>query len=477
VVKVGLGILGGVNVMDYNINKDIPNSIFRTYDIRGIVGKELSSNAVYSIGLAIGSEAKDRGQKKIAIGRDGRLSGQELLKALAAGIIKSGCDVINIDEVTTPILYYATNVLDTRSGVMITGSHNPPEYNGIKIVIDGVTLYESAIQDLYQRIISSNFHYGEGKEEHLNLIDQYIKRVVDGVKLAKPLKIVIDCGNGIGGKVAPKLFRGLGCEVVELFCEVDGNFPNHHPDPSVMENMQDLISTVQAQNADIGFAFDGDADRIGVVTNKGDVVLPDRQMMLFVREILKCYPGVSIPFDVKCSRHLANEIIKCGGKPVMIRTGHSILKAKINELKAPIGGELSGHIFFKERWYGFDDGIYAAARMLEIIAKRDCSSADIFADIPNSINTPELKLTIADDRKFKFMEEFIDRARFADANITTIDGIRVDFKDGFGLMRCSNTSPAITFRFEGDNQAALMRIEKEFRDQILVLNKELKLPF
>jgi phosphomannomutase/phosphoglucomutase len=474
---VGLDILGEIN-MNYNVDKNIPASIFRTYDIRGIVGKELTNDAVYSVGLAIGSEARDRGQKKVAIGRDGRLSSPEFLKALAAGIMKSGCDVINIDEVTTPILYYATNVLDTQSGVMITGSHNPPAYNGIKIVIAGITLYEKTIQDLYQRIIANNFHYGEGKEEHINLIDQYIKRVVDDIKIVKPMKVVIDCGNGVGGKVAPKLFKGLGCEVIELFCQVDGHFPNHHPDPSVMENLQDLISAVKAQHADIGFAFDGDADRIGVITSNGDVILPDRQMILFVRDILKRYPGASIPFDVKCSRYLPSEIAKNGGKPVMIRTGHSLLKAKIEELQSPIGGELSGHIFFKERWYGFDDGIYDAARMLEIIAKDGRSSAYIFADIPNSVNTPELKLDIADDRKFGFMEEFIAKARFADAtNITTIDGIRVDFKDGFGLMRCSNTSPAITFRFEGDTKEILARIEKEFKDQILALDKNLKLPF
>jgi len=462
---------------NYSIDNSISKSIFRTYDIRGVINKELSNDVVYSIGLAIGSEAKDRGQKKIVIGRDGRLSGPELLKALSAGILKSGCDVINIDEVTTPILYYATNVLDTQSGVMITGSHNPPEYNGIKIVIGGVTFYEKAITDLYQRIITNNFSYGEGKEEHINLIDQYIKRVVDGIELVKPLKVVIDCGNGVGGKVAPKLFRGLGCEVIELFCKVDGHFPNHHPDPSIMENLHDIINAVKEQNADIGLAFDGDADRIGVVTNKGDVILPDRQMMLFVRDVLKRYSGAAIPFDVKCSRHLANEIIKSGGKPVMMRTGHSLIKAKLNELKSPIGGELSGHIFIKERWYGFDDGIYVAARLLEIIAKDGRSSADIFADIPNSINTPELKLTIAEDRKFKFMEEFIEKAHFADANIVTIDGIRVDFKDGFGLMRCSNTSPAITFRFEGDTKEALVRIQKLFKDQVLALDNSLKLPF
>lgn len=463
--------------MNYNINKDISSSIFRTYDIRGIVGHELTDDTVYSIGLAIGSEARDRGQKKIAIGRDGRLSGLEFSKALAAGIMKSGCDVINIGQVTTPLVYYAANVLDTRSGVMITGSHNPPEYNGIKIVIAGTTLFEEAIQNLRKRIIADNFNYGEGKEEHVDLIDHYIKRVVDDVKLAKPLKVVVDCGNGVGSVVAPKLFKGLGCEVIELFCEVNGNFPNHHPDPSVMANMQDLIAAVKTQKADIGFAFDGDADRIGVVTSNGEVVLPDRQLILFIRDILQRYPGASIPFDVKCSRHLANEIAKHGGKPAMIRTGHSILKAKINELQSPIGGELSGHIFFKERWYGFDDGIYAAARMLEIVSKDGRSSADIFAEIPNSINTPELKLSIADDRKFKFMAEFIAAARFSDAKVVTIDGIRVDFADGFGLMRCSNTSPAITFRFEGDTNEALARIEKAFKDQILALDQSLNLPF
>lgn len=463
---------------NYKIDKTIPNGIFRTYDIRGIVGKELTVDSIYTIGLAIGSEAIDRGQKRIAIGRDGRLSGSDFLHAMAAGIMKSGCDVINIDEVTTPILYYATNVLDnTTSGIMITGSHNPPEYNGIKIVLGAVTLCEEAIQDLYKRIIANNFHFGEGKEQHMNLLDQYIKRVTDGIKLVKPLKVVIDCGNGVGGKAAPKLFKALGCEVIELFCEVDGHFPNHHPDPSIMENLKDLINTVKTHNADIGLAFDGDADRIGVVTSKGDIILPDRLMVLFARDVLTRYPEAAIPFDVKCSRHLANEIAKSGGKPVMIRTGHSLLKAKINELRSPIGGELSGHIFFKERWYGFDDGIYVAARLLELIAKDGRSSADVFAEVPNSINTPELKLNIPEDKKFKLIESFIKKSLFDDAKITTIDGIRVEFKDGFGLMRASNTSPAITFRFEGDTKESLVRIEKAFKDQILALDNTLKLPF
>ena len=456
---------------------NIPQSIFRTYDIRGIVGKDFTPEIVYTIGLSIGSEAQDRGQHKIIVARDGRLSGPELLEALAYGIKETGCEVINIGEVPTPTLYYATNVLDTRSGVMLTGSHNPPEYNGIKIVIDGITFCEDDIQNLYRRITANNFHKGKGSEQQIDILDQYIERIVSDIKLASPLKIVIDCGNGVGGKVAPTLFKKLGCEVIELFCEVDGTFPNHHPDPLIPENLQDIIAAVKTHQADVGLAFDGDADRLGVVTNQGEIIWPDRQLILFIRDILPRHPGARIPFDVKCTQHLATEIARLGGIPEMSRTGHALLKAKVKELNAPIGGELSGHIFIRERWYGFDDALYCGARLLEILAQDPRVSSEIFADIPDSINTPELKIAMSDEEKYKFMEKFVKEARFPEAKITTIDGIRVDFPDGFGLVRPSNTTPYIILRFEGHSEEALERIKKIFKDQLLTLDKNLELPF
>lgn len=461
----------------YKIAKNITPTIFRTYDIRGVVDQELTEDTVYTIGVAIGSEAQDQCQTKVIIGRDGRLSGPRLLAALSQGLQDSGCDVINLGEVTTPILYYATNVLDANSGIMLTGSHNPPNYNGIKIVLNSVTLCEEAITDLYKRIANNQLKSGTGSEQHLDLIEQYIARIVSDIKLARPLKIVIDCGNGVGGKVAPIIFKQLGCEVIELFCEVDGNFPNHHPDPLDPKNLQDLIAAVKENSADIGLAFDGDADRLGVVTNKGEIIWADRQLIVLAKDILSRNPGAKIPFDVKCTRQLAVEISKAGGVPAMGRTGHALVKARMKELNAPIGGELSGHFFIKERWYGFDDGIYAGARLLEILAKDPRTCSEIFAAIPNSFNTPELKIKIADTKKYQFMELFIKEAKFPDGEVNTVDGIRVDFADGFGLMRPSNTTPAIVFRFEGDSEKALERIQHQFKEQLLALDAKLDLPF
>lgn len=463
--------------IDYNIATDIPAEIFRAYDIRGIVDQTFIPNNIYTIGIAIGSELQDRGKKQLAIARDGRLSGPSLLSALEAGLMASGCDVVNLGEVTTPILYYATATMDFHSGVMLTGSHNPPEYNGIKMVLAGETLYGEAILKLHQRITTNNLKSGQGKTTHLDLIETYLKRILSDVKLAKPLKIVIDCGNGVGGKVAPQLFRKLGCQVIELFCNVDGHFPNHHPDPSIPKNLQDLIAAVKKNNADIGFAFDGDADRIGVITNQGEIIGPDRLMMFLAIDLLSRFPGAVIPFDVKCSRYLAEQITQHGGKPLMYKTGHSLIKAKMKEIHALLAGEYSGHIFMKERWYGFDDAIYVAARLTEIIAQSQQTSSERFATLPSSINTPELKITMADDKKFGFMEKLVNEANFADGKVTTIDGIRVDFTDGFGLIRPSNTTPALILRFEGDNEAALKRIENIFKQQLLALDSSLELPF
>lgn len=461
---------------NYNIVNTIPEEIFRAYDIRGIVNESFTPDNIYTIGLAIGSEAIDRGKNVIAIGRDGRLSGPELLQAMEDGILASGCNVINVGEVTTPILYYAATNIESQSGAMLSGSHNPPNYNGIKIVIGGGTLYGAEIQKLYHRIITKDFKFGKGIREDAPIIDDYMQRIASDIKLSKQLNVVIDCGNGVGGIVAPKLFRMLGCNVTELYCEVDGNFPNHQPDPAVPENLKDLIALVKAKQADVGLAFDGDADRVGIVTEKGEIIAADRLLMLLAIDFLSRHPGITIPFDVKCTRHLAEQISKHNGVPLMCKTGHSLIKAKMKELGALLGGELSGHIFIKERWFGFDDGIYVAARFLEILASGTESCSEIFAKLPNSVNTPELKISVTEEQKFLLMEKLVQEAKFPGGHITTIDGLRVDYADSFGLVRPSNTSPYLTMRFEGDTAESLERIKKLFREQLLLIDPTLKLP-
>lgn len=460
----------------YNIVKTVPQEIFRAYDIRGIVNEGLTPDNVYTIGLAIGSEAIKRGIAKLAVGRDGRISGPELLKALEAGILASGCDTVNIDEVTTPILYYMAANMESGSGIMLSGSHNPPNYNGIKMVLGGKALYEEDIQDLYKRIINQDFTFGTGKAEEAPIIDNYIQRIVSDVKLAKPIKVVIDCGNGVGGKVAPELFRALGCDVTELYCEVDGNFPNHHPDPSVPKNLVDLIALVKEKKADLGLAFDGDADRVGIVTEDGEIIASDRLLMLLAIDFLTRHPGTTILFDVKCTRHLATQIAKHGGVPMMYKTGHSLVKAKMQELGTLLAGELSGHIFIKERWFGFDDGLYVAARFLELLAKSDKTCSEIFRELPNSMNTPELKIAISEAQKFTFMQKLVESAKFPGGTVNSIDGLRVDYADGFGLIRPSNTTPMLVLRFEGDTEEALVRIENTFKTQILALDASLQWP-
>jgi len=460
----------------YNVVNSIAKEIFRAYDIRGIVDETFTDDNIYTIGLAIGSETLDRGLNVIAVGRDGRLSGPQLLQALIAGILASGCDVINIDEVTTPILYYAAAITGSQSGAMLSGSHNPPNYNGIKIVIGGETLYGDAIQKLYQRIINKNLKSGTGKLNQVAIVNDYLQRVTSDIKLLRPLKVVIDCGNGVGGIVAPKLFRQLGCEVTELYCEVDGNFPHHHPDPSVPKNLEDLIAVVKEKQADVGLAFDGDADRVGVVTERGEIIAADRLLMLFAIDFLTRHPGTTIPFDVKCTRHLAEQITKHGGVPLMYKTGHSLIKAKMKELGALLAGELSGHMFIKERWFGFDDGIYVAARFLEMMAKGKKSCSEIFAELPNSINTPELKIPLVESQKFQFMEKIVQNANFPGGKISTIDGLRVDYNNSFGLIRPSNTSPYLIMRFEGDTKEDLARIQNIFKEELLKLDPKLQLP-
>ncbi len=460
---------------DQNIQLD--RSIFRAYDIRGIVGEGLTEQTVYALGRAIGSMAIESGEKQIAMGRDGRLSGPKLSEALCNGLLASGCDVFNIGIVPTPLLYYATYVMDTSSGVMLTGSHNPAEYNGLKIMINGKTLAESGIQELYERIVKNNFTKGQGEKYDLDVIDRYIARVTHDVRLMRPLKIVVDCGNGVAGLVAPRLFRQMGCEVHELFCEIDGNFPNHHPDPSQTENLQDLIHAVRENEADIGLAFDGDADRLGVVTSLGEVIWPDRQLMVFAKEILSRHPGEKIIYDVKCTNHLAKVIHEAGGVPVMWKTGHSLIKAKLAETQAALAGEMSGHIFFKDRWYGFDDAIYSGARLLEILARTPGNSHELFKHIPNSVNTPELKIYVKENEKFSLMKKLIQTANFSPAEIVTIDGLRVNFADGWGLVRPSNTTPCLVLRFEAESENVLQKIQNIFRDFLLAAKADLVLPF
>ncbi len=465
------------NTNKYIIPNLISPNIFRAYDIRGVVNDTLTAEIVYAIGRAFGSEAQKINEKTVIIARDGRLSGPQLIAALQQGLIDSGCDVIDIGIVPTPILYFATHILPARSGIMLTGSHNPPEYNGLKMILAGKTLAAQDIQKLYQRILQQDFVSGAGQAQQININDQYSQRICQDIKLSRPLKIVVDAGNGVAGPIATQLFRALNCEVIELFCDIDGTFPNHHPDPSDEKNLINLIDAVANHHADLGIAFDGDGDRLGIVTNEGEIICPDRLLLLFAKDILQRHKNAEIIFDVKCSRHLTSFINQNGGKPIMWKTGHSLIKAKMQETGALLAGEMSGHIFFKERWYGFDDGIYAAARLLEIFAAQRRNSNDLFNTLPDSINTPELKLAISDEKKWTLLESLKKHACFINADINVIDGIRVDYEDGWGLIRVSNTTPNLILRFEADSYAGLERIQKIFRQQLLNIDGDLKLPF
>ncbi|MBY0339545.1 MAG: phosphomannomutase/phosphoglucomutase [Rhodocyclaceae bacterium] len=439
--------------------------IFKAYDIRGIVDKTLTADAVRAIGHALGSEAVLRKQKAIAVGRDGRLSGPDLAKALAEGITAAGVDVIDIGCVPTPLSYFAAYELGTDSCVSVTGSHNPPDYNGLKMVLGGETLHGDMIQALRRRIEGELLIHGHGKVRKADVRKAYIKRIVGDVKLARKMKIVIDAGNGVAGGIAPELFRKLGCEVIELFCEVDGKFPNHHPDPSKPENLQDVIRTLKETDAELGLAFDGDGDRLGVVTKDGEIIYADRQLMLFAADILTRNPGAEIIYDVKCSRLVGESIKYQQGKPTMWKTGHALIKAKLRETGAPLAGEMSGHMFFKERWYGFDDGLYAGARLLEIVSRWKDANWPL-KNLPQSASTPELNVKMQEGEPHKLVEilqrdagKLFPTAR----ELITIDGVRAEFADGFGLARASNTTPVIVLRFEADNPAALARIQAEFK--------------
>ena len=455
----------------------LPAEIFKAYDIRGIVAKTLTPAIVELIGQALGSGALAQNQNRFVIGRDGRLSGPELSAALARGIARSGCDVVDIGMVPTPVVYFAVQQLNAGSGVAVTGSHNPPDYNGLKMVVGGVTLSGDMIQDLRARIQNKNLVTGQGKISQADVRAAYIDRVAGDVKLARPMRVAVDCGNGVAGEMAPQLLKRLGCQVTELFCTIDGTFPNHHPDPSKPENLEDLIAEIKKGGYDVGLAFDGDGDRLGVISPDGNVIWADRQMILYARDVLSRHPGAEIIYDVKCSRMLDVEIRKAGGKATMWKTGHSLIKAKLRETGALLAGEMSGHIFFKERWYGFDDGLYTAARLLELLSRDARPTQQIFASLPNTVNTPELNLKFAEGEHFTVIQELVQHAHFPDAKLTTIDGLRADFDDGFGLVRASNTTPVLVLRFEGDNKEALERIQKRFRDLILSVRPGMALPF
>ncbi|AXS83453.1 MULTISPECIES: phosphomannomutase/phosphoglucomutase [Marinobacter] len=445
---------------------DISRDIFRAYDIRGIVGDTLTADIVQVIGRAIGSQARERGVGSLCIGYDGRHSSPDLADALARGVMAAGCDVIHVGAVPTPVLYFATHELQTGSGVMVTGSHNPANYNGLKIMLGGEALSGEAIQKLYQRIQTGDFASGQGSQSSEDVRRAYLDRIVGDIAVAAPLKVVVDAGNGIAGELGPILIEELGCEVVPLYCDVDGDFPNHHPDPGKPANLVDLIARVKSEGADIGLAFDGDGDRIGVVTNSGKIIWPDRLMMLFARDVVSRNPGADVLYDVKCSRRLAGVISEAGGRPIMWKSGHSLMKAKMKETGALLAGEMSGHIFFGERWYGFDDGLYSAARLLEILGIEDRHSDEVFEEFPEDVSTPELNVEVTESTKFEIIARLGEAGDFGDGNISTIDGIRVDYADGWGLCRASNTTPVLVLRFEAETEDALERIKAVFREQL-----------
>jgi len=465
----------------------IDANLFKAYDIRGIVERNLTREAARSIGAALGSEARERAVREIAVGRDGRLSGPWLRDGLIEGLRGTGVDVVDIGQVATPMLYFATHYLQNGSGVEITGSHNPPEYNGMKFVLAGEALYGEGLQSLYRRIVSGRLltENSPGALRSFDVRQAYIARIVGDAHLSRRMRIAIDCGNGVAGATAGQLYRELGCEVQELFCEVDGHFPNHHPDPAHPENLQDLIAAVRRSGAEVGLAFDGDGDRLGVVTRNGKIIYPDRQIMLFAKDVLAALPGSEIVFDVKCSRHVAPWVRRHGGRPTMWRTGHSLIKARLRESGAAFAGEMSGHLFFNDRWYGFDDGMYAGARLLEILSRSDDPSSVLEA-LPDAASTPELHLRTPEGENLRLVErlrilatdaasarEYFPGAR----ELITIDGIRIEYDDGFALARPSNTTPVVVLRFEADDAAALSRIQAQFGRAIHCVAPQAQLPF
>lgn len=457
--------------------KTITRSVFRAYDIRGVIGQELDENSFYSIGLALACYLQQLKRNQIFIARDGRLTSTSLALALKKGLLESGIDVVDLGEVATPVMYYATYTQGIDCGLMVTGSHNPADYNGIKMVLAGKTLTQENIDILYDLVVEGKRVRGQGKETVRDIMNDYTQRIISDIKIKRPLKVVVDCGNGIAGPIIPEVLSAIGCEVIALYCDVDGRFPNHHPDPTIEANLADLKQAIIEHKADIGLAFDGDADRLGLVTNKNEMIWPDRLMMLYARELLSRLPGATIVFDVKCSSHLEQVITAAGGIAKMCPTGHSIVKAVMKEEHAALAGEMSGHLFFKDRWYGFDDALYSACRLLEIISASDLTVSEQFKLIPNSINTPELKIAIADKDKFLFMKRFSEEAHFSEARIIPIDGLRVEFANGWGLLRASNTTPCLVARFEAIDRDSLESIQRLFKKQIHLVDNQLVLPF
>jgi phosphomannomutase/phosphoglucomutase len=445
----------------------IPASIFRAYDIRGIYNETLTDAWAYEIGRAIGSEVQAQGQTAIAIGRDGRLSGPALLQALSEGVQSTGCTVVNVGLVPTPVLYFATHHIEgLNSGVMLTGSHNPGNYNGFKIVIDGVTLSGERIQALHRRIVDQRFAEGQGEYREQDVLVDYQAAFLSAHSLARPMKVVVDCGNGITGLQAPQVLEALGCEVVPLFTDVDGTFPNHHPDPGDLNNLQDLIASVKAEKADLGLAFDGDGDRVGVITPAGEVVYPDILLMALAEDMVSRHPGAKVIFDVKCTGALFDVIRQAGGEPEMWQTGHSLIKARMKQTGALLAGEMSGHIFFAEDWYGFDDALVAGARLLGIVSRFDGDADALFARYPSLCTTPEINIDVTDDNKFAIVKYLQEHASFGDGERCVIDGIRMDYTDGWGLCRASNTSPKLVLRYEAVNEEALARIRDLFEKNV-----------
>lgn len=463
-----------------NDSTPLPSVVFKAYDIRGTVPDQLNTDFAYRLGVVLAQQAREQNVPTIVVGYDGRESSPDLSQALQRGMRHGGINTVDLGMVPTPVVYYAAHVLQTGSGVAITGSHNPSDYNGFKIMMASKTLYGDAIQALHSRMRDTaiaSVAPDKGTTTTRNLLADYVARIASDVKLARPLKVALDCGNGVGGVVAERLFKALGCQVDTLFCDVDGAFPNHHPDPAVPENLADLIQHVQRTDCDLGLAFDGDADRLGVVTRSGQIIWPDRQLILYARDVLQRQPGATILFDVKCSRHVGRAIQQAGGHPLMWQTGHSLIKAKMAETGAPLGGEMSGHIFFGERWYGFDDGLYTGARLLEILARSSDPSA-ILEALPNDISTPELKLEMREGEPHALVRQLQANAEFPTAtSINTIDGVRAEYADGFGLARASNTTPVIVLRFEGETPTAISRIKDEFRTALTALAPQATLPF
>ena len=456
---------------------NVPSEIFRTYDIRGVVGRSLTPALVRDIGRALGSIGRERGAPAFAVCRDGRLSGPELSAALADGLNAAGADVVDIGMGPTPLAYFAAHHLGTGSCVAVSGSHNPPEYNGLKIVVAGNTLYGGEIQDIRKRIEAGVFLAGAGKRSTEDVVDAYVERVARDVKIARPFHIAMDCGNGVAGMLAPRLYRRLGCKVTELYCEVDGTFPNHHPDPAQPKNLVELINTLKTGSAELGLAFDGDGDRLGVVTKDGEIIFPDRQLMLLAKDVLSRNPGAEIIYDVKSTRLLAPWIERYGGKPTIWKTGHSLIKAKLKETGALLAGEMSGHTFFKERWYGFDDALYGGARLLEVLSREKDANAAL-KDLPNAPSTPELHWSLDEGEPHALVHKLQASKPFPGAErVLTIDGVRVEYADGFGLARASNTTPVIVIRFEADNSAALERIKTDFRAALQPLKPDAPLPY